>query len=107
MNVDKSGPSWYDVSTHAEHLRERYNVAVEFRLVPPIRRFDGRGYTSWTAGVLVTTLGAKQQTAQGFTHSWGSGGSAKTCPSALLLGLLAADDWCREREAAAAKQAAF
>lgn len=104
---EERGPSWYDVSKMAEALREEYRCAVEFRVVPPVKRLDGRGYTSWSGRVTATPLGEDAQPKHWVDVVWGQGGKAKTAPAALYVGLLDVCDWLEQRKLAAERQASF
>lgn len=105
--VEERGPGWYDVSTYAEHLRERWNVLVYFRLAPPIRRVDGRGYTSWCGSVELHSSGTNGRHLRTFAAPWGARGAARTAPGALYAALTEAEGWLEERKNASEAQAAF
>lgn len=104
---EERGPSWYDVSKLAESLRDEYRCAVEFGLVPPVRRFDGRGYTSWSGRVVLTPLGEDSKPKHTVSFTWGLGGTDRTAPGALYKALLDAHEWCEQRQLAAQRQARF
>lgn len=107
MGEDTRGPSWYDVSVYAEYLQEKWGVRSMFRLARPIRRVDGRGYTSWIGSVELYSSGADGGFLKGFNAAWGKGGAAATAPGALYEALTRAEGWLEERDEAARSQAAF
>lgn len=104
---EERGPSWYDISLMAESIADRWGAFVELRLLRPIRRIDGRGYTSWTASVVVSGGRDKREWSKGFSRPWGARGGSTTAPAAFYVAMLDAQDWLEERQAAAERQASF
>lgn len=101
------GPGWYDVSIYAEHLRDVYGRLVYFKLAPPVRRIDGRGYTSWCGLVELHGSDAGSGVERVFQASWGQGGAARTAPGALYAALTLCEGYLVERTREALAQAAF
>lgn len=104
---EERGPSWYDVSIYAEHIRDTYGRLVYFKLAPPVRRLDGRGYTSWCGLVELYGRDAGSGVERVFQASWGSGGAARTAPGALYAALTLCEGYLEEKKATAERQAAF
>ena len=106
-SAGEHGPSYWDVSTYADDLRERHGVGIRWTLVPPIRRVDGRGYTSWCVAVQVWVLRAKQTREWNAQAAFGAGGAWKTLPAALLATLRAYEEQREDERVAAEARAAF
>lgn len=107
MRGEFDGPTWWDCAQASAVLIETYGKAVSYVLVPPIRRIDGRGYSTWTVAATVSPRRGLQGRAHSRQAAFGKGGSHKTAPAALhwcLLELIAQLDQDR---AVAESQAAF
>lgn len=99
-----NGPSYYDVSAYAADMRERRGTGIRWSLVPPIRRIDGRGYSSWSCRVEVWSLRTTPTKTWYAQAGFGQGGAWKTLPAALLATLRAIEaQWEDERVASEAR----
>lgn len=107
MPAEERGPSYWDASAYAETVRERDGVGVRWTIVPPVRRIDGRGYSSWAVAVEVWTLRSKQKRTWHAQAGFGNGGAWKTLPAALLATLRAYEAQREDERVAALAQAAF
>jgi hypothetical protein len=101
------GPSYRDVVTHADYLKDKDGVGIRWTLVPPVRRLDGRGYSSWCVAVEVWTLRARRQHTWAAQAGFGYGGAWSTLPAALLATLRAYEAQREDERVAAEAQAAF
>lgn len=107
MMSEERGPTWYDVSIYAEHIRDVYGRLVYFKLAPPVRRLDGRGYTSWCGLVELHGSVSGSGVERVFQASWGSGGAARTAPAALYAALTLCEGYLEEKARKALAQATF
>lgn len=101
------GPTWRDCGDAAEHIWRVYGYRVDIRLIQPVRRLDGKGNSGWAVVVRAEPREGRHGTAITTTHRFGQGGAWKTAPAALHAALRDAEERLREREQAAAQQAAF
>lgn len=101
------GPGWWDVGEYSRELMERWHVGVTFVFVPPVRRFDGKGFSSWCVAATVRGRGALKEWESSAQESWGAGGSWKTAPAALHAALRRIETTLIEREKDARAQARF
>lgn len=103
--ADERGPSWWDVADLCQRTADAYHCSVELHLGWPIKRIDGRGYSSWCASVTLTARTGKPQLVFGAHELFGRGGSFATAPAAFYRALLEAqakwDNHRAQREAAA------
>lgn len=104
---EERGPSWYDVSVALEQFWEEYNVAAVLGLARPIKRVDGRGYTTWGVSITVAPVVGGKARPRTFWRYWGKGGAHATAPAALYWALWDARAHLDELRATAEAQAAF
>lgn len=103
----ESGPGWWDVSQAVTAIKDRMDCFIEIRLMPPMRRLDGKGYTSWQAGATVRNRGEKQVWSHSSSRSFGRGGASKTAPAALLVCFLEIEAKLEAAEMEARQRAMF
>ena len=103
----EQGPSYWDVSAHADHLREQDGIGIRWTLVPPIKRVDGRGWSSWCVSVEVWTLRARTTRRWNAQAAFGRGGAWKTLPAALAATLRAYEAQRADEQVAVEAQARF
>lgn len=101
------GPGWRDVQNACTELIERYNVFIELAIVPPIKKVDGTGYSSFQAVARVSRRSQKQIRWLAASRAYGRGGALKTVTAALHLALTELYARLEEDEATALAQATF
>ena len=104
---ESNGPSYWDVVTHADWMKEQYGVGIRWLLVPASRQPAGKGVGSWCVSVEVWALRSKTPRSWHAQESFGHGGSWKTLPAAMLQTLFAVEQKRKDEEAAARSQTVF
>lgn len=107
MRSDFEGPTWWDCAQASEVLIREYNCSVSYILVPPLRRVDGAGYSSWVVAATATGRAGREGRGVSAQASFGKGGSCKTAPAALHLCLLDIIARLDARKVVAEQSAAF
>lgn len=106
MAMQQYGPGWADCKILTDELWARYHNRVDVRIVPPVRRMDGKGYSPWCISTRIDPREGFPGGSHAAQATYGPGGEHKNIAAALhhtLSELMAV----REGEAAVAEQAAM
>lgn len=83
MSSSDYGPGWADCGEACRYVMEHHGRYLEVGLVPPIRRFDGRGFSAWVVRVVARSRREGQGKDRAAQASFGPGGTYKTATAAL------------------------
>lgn len=104
---DGNGPSYWEIASLLEGMRDRYGVGTRFLVIPPVTRRGTNQRGSWCVSLQTWPLGGKEGAETCAQESFGYGGAWKTLPAAMLQALYKVREKLEAKEASAAEQAAF
>lgn len=79
----KTGPTYQEAAERLYGLAHEQHLQLDIRLVAPIKRLDGRGWSSWVAVLHVSVRGDPQMTDWAAQETFGRGGAWASLPEAL------------------------
>ena len=104
---EERGPSYWDCAQAIEEIRKRRTHSIEVRLMPPMPRLDGRGWSTWIVGLHLRPMADLDGRECHVQASWGKGGACATMPAALYRCVLHALEQLDQAQRSAEQRAMF